>query len=1227
MREMESLRHLALELTSELDYNKLLHTITHAAAELLHATGSGIYEYEPEEGLLRVVADYGGRSTIKGHTLKVGEGLTGRVVAEGRAMRVDDYSSWPHRSPHLEPDLFRAVAAHLLQAPDERILGVLYVTDDVEGRVFSEHEMSLLGLLSAHAAIAIRNAKLLAEKQLSLTQVELISRVDESIREALNLEELLRMILNVALRAVGADEGSVMILDHEKNVLEVGAWMFRGQKVEKPHPVLELGQGIAGHVAETGREYYCSDTSKDPHYEESFTGRRIRSILSVPIVYRGLVLGIVNADSERSGAFSEHDLQKLKTLANHAAQALEAQRFRDFATSLPMLPEEEMYRSVVKNACILSGAEASMIFLKDGDTVTRKAVFPLSPVSESGEVRDSGIVREILTKGVPLIIHDAQSHPDVKQSLKLRGIKSLVGVPLNARLGDESQRPVAPIGVLFVSSTRRREFGERDLEILQSIANQAAVVITRTRLNSQLIALYHITEQMQSEQDLSSLLNLVSDKAVKLLGADAGGILMHDSGVGGRRLSFKSSYGLSSEFLEAVRNTEGEALVADMVIESRGPVIVNDVERHARFISPASQAENIKAVISTPLLIKDEIIGTLDVYSKTHHRAFDEEALRILSLLANQAALAISKTSLIGEISRTRDTARAVAELTSLVSLDEALESVVDVTRTALACDSVVLYVLDPSSGKLRLPPVMAGVRQPDAVQTAAAVPEDSVVYAALRLGKMYVAEDVAADTLLAPRRFAREEGIVSCVAFPLMVQGDKVGVMFVNYRTRHSFTNSELNNIRLFAQQTAIAIRNAQLFEKVNRRAQILGVLNEAGQAVSGALREEEIFRRTAAQAVRLVGRGDVKRASVWRSEVSKLRLAAAYPENPAGAAEDLHEIGLPAGTGGRIGIVGRAFTNSSSQVVGDVREDPDYISLHPEILSQVAVPISSVDKLVGVLCVESSALDAFDEDDCAALESLAAHAAAAVRIAHQHWELLKSQRLIGARTTLALMGMETTARYHVIANTVASSRNWLWMLRQHLNEAATAGSFREKNLALIDNLDQTLRALLEDRIIAPTSSRGDDTPQDINEFVAEFVKRWQSSERHPGVEFSLSLEQGSPALAVFSRQWLREAFNVLVENAVKAMSESRDKILRVETSQTSDMIHIRFTDTGRGVPTEVRAQLFHKQIRKESGEEGLGIGLLLASTILELYGGKLQLAETGPQGTTFVASLPLVR
>ena len=74
-----------------------------------------------------------------------------------------------------------------------------------------------------------------------------------------------------------------------------------------------------------------------------------------------------------------------------------------------------------------------------------------------------------------------------------------------------------------------------------------------------------------------------------------------------------------------------------------------------------------------------------------------------------------------------------------------------------------------------------------------------------------------------------------SCVIIPLRVGRKRVGVMFINYHQPHQFTPDEVTSIDIFAYQAAVAIHNAQLYDQVQRRANTLQTLYEAGGAISG--------------------------------------------------------------------------------------------------------------------------------------------------------------------------------------------------------------------------------------------------------------------------------------------------------------------------------------------------------------------------------------------------------
>jgi len=666
--ELEALRRTALEIASELDRKPLLSTIVKRAVELLRARSGGIYLYDKDSSQLTVVADYGPEESLVGRTIKSNEGMAGMVVESGKAMIVDDYARWPGRVGLYDPDLFRAVVEVPLKSA-EGMLGVLYVTDDQDERVFNQRDADLLSLLAAHAEIAINNSDVFEKSRKTFRQLQQLYKVNSKLSLSLNVDDILQTTLREALRAVRTDEGSIMILDPKSNELEIRAWMVHGKFVpDKPHRKLRIGEGIAGQVVQSTKAYYCVDTANDEKFVVSFTGRQLGSLLSVPITSHGKVIGVINADHSKSDFFSREDIPLLAALANHVAIALESQKLRDIGILLSTQALDDLYLAIVESACVLTGTEASTILLLTDDVVEHAVRFPHpDPVLE--DARDKGgLTQYVLNTGKSVIISDTREDARVRKAVKNRGIRSLMGVPLNVRLEQNNKSVVKAIGALFVDTTQPRTFSNRDEEVLQSLANQAAFAITNARLNkeiererkhsselaSQLLKLYSYTKEIQSELELPNLLNLIAARAAALLKADAAAIRLRDDH---NALILRGAYGLRRDAEAHDQMIDSFMLRSD---QSRPSVFVNDLPK-SRIRDVAGE---IVAFVSTPLLINDETVGRLDVYSNSNPQAFDEADLQMLQLVADQASIAIQRgNSTLRRFNKVTPTAGSVPSL------------------------------------------------------------------------------------------------------------------------------------------------------------------------------------------------------------------------------------------------------------------------------------------------------------------------------------------------------------------------------------------------------------------------------------------------------------------------------------------------------------------------------------------------------------------------------------
>jgi signal transduction histidine kinase len=169
--ELAALRETALELADQLDYTTLLERVIERASHLIGARGGALYLLEPDGNTLRLVisripwADYTGRM------LKLGEGLAGRVAANGRSMVTDNYSAWEGRAPQYDGEPFFAVASVPLRWSN-RVMGVLSLVDDRPGHVFSHEDLNLLEQFALQAGLSIRNTQLYYDLQRHVTELE-----------------------------------------------------------------------------------------------------------------------------------------------------------------------------------------------------------------------------------------------------------------------------------------------------------------------------------------------------------------------------------------------------------------------------------------------------------------------------------------------------------------------------------------------------------------------------------------------------------------------------------------------------------------------------------------------------------------------------------------------------------------------------------------------------------------------------------------------------------------------------------------------------------------------------------------------------------------------------------------------------------------------------------------------------------------------------------------------
>ena len=175
-----------------------------------------------------------------------------------------------------------------------------------------------------------------------------LGRISEAITSDLYLEDILRLIVAVTAETMGSKICSLMLLDKTTKELSVKATQSVSKSYNKK-PNLKLGEGVAGEVAKRGKPITIVDVRKDGRYinREIAKKENLCSLLSVPLVFKGSVIGVLNSYTAKSYRFTKNEIAILRSIANQAAIVIE--NFRLVVES-KVIKEELETRKVVERA-------------------------------------------------------------------------------------------------------------------------------------------------------------------------------------------------------------------------------------------------------------------------------------------------------------------------------------------------------------------------------------------------------------------------------------------------------------------------------------------------------------------------------------------------------------------------------------------------------------------------------------------------------------------------------------------------------------------------------------------------------------------------------------------------------------------------------------------------------------------------------------------------------------
>ena len=553
---------------------------------------------------------------------------------------------------------------------------------------------------------------------------------------------------------------------------------------------------------------------------------------------------------------------------------------------------------------------------------------------------------------------------------------------------------------------------------------------------------------------------------------------------------------------------------------------------------------------------------------------------------------------------------------------------VVDVVLASFAARASGLRLLTPDGS-------MTGVAFAGAMRSAfepghrLAGGDGSVSGLAIASGAAVWSENVFTDSRLRVgaevARVMRAAGDAAVLAVPLRVKGEVIGALSVADREGRRFTASEVERLQAFADQAAVAIDNARLYEEATRQRRESEVVAALAAEINRSLDLDHVLQQVAEAATALCA-ADVTHIALSEPATESLRLRLAVGSRiPADADSDLR-LGPGKGLGGQVLATGRPVR------ADDVREDPrlhqdhrDVVDLE-EIRSGMVVAIRGEDKVEGLIFVSRRRVAPFSEHDETICQRLADHAAIAIR----------NSRLFAAeRAARAEAHAANRAKDHFLATLSHELRTplnaivgWLRMLRNpRLDETqkSHAVDVIERNARL---QAQLINDLLDVSRIIAGKLELETYALDPVPLVQEAIEAIRGDVEAKALSLVVALDPDTGEV-LGDPVRLQQVVSNLLSNAVKFTP--REGRIEVRLGREGVNARLRVTDSGEGIEPRMLPHVFDPFQQADTtitrSHQGLGLGLAIVRQLVDAHGGRVHAASPGRgHGATFTVELPIV-
>lgn len=516
-----------------------------------------------------------------------------------------------------------------------------------------------------HAASALRQAQVYQKVQEKADELSSLYHIAQKLSSILDRDELLEEILKVVVESFGYLNLAILLVDPKKHELYLKAAHGFPDETIKNSRIKIAEEGITGWVARTGQPLVVGDVKKDPRYVMGI--RECRSEVAIPIKFKGEIIGVLDAESDRLFAFGQKDVRLLSQLASHTAVMLENSRLfsGERRKYLQLALINDVARKVVSTLNLdklLTGVieaiqlsfkydHVSLFLLDDsaGDFVLKTCCGNQCESVGPGFrlKRGVGVVGRAGESGKSVVCNDVTSDPGYVPAIA--GTRSEICVPI--RKGKQV------LGVLDVQTSAEDSFDDQDGAVLETVTDLLATAIDNARVYEEAKAKAHrleLTDQINrainSTLNVKEIFNIVSIELRKVLDYDRISLSFWypEKRLFELKMNFCPDAGLSAEGVKRIPADETNMF---SVIQTEKPFYQAKLSLKAA-LKPMDRliySEGMRSYVYVPVMANGMVIAVLALESR-EKRGFDRYQIEFLESVGAHLSVAIQNAGLFSDL-------------------------------------------------------------------------------------------------------------------------------------------------------------------------------------------------------------------------------------------------------------------------------------------------------------------------------------------------------------------------------------------------------------------------------------------------------------------------------------------------------------------------------------------------------------------------------------------------